>query len=633
MSQCNNSNNETSESEFYCEICFNRFCLSKWTSHLETHKSLPVAVCDRCHSIFINPDTLEQHECIDKEQQLTADMSQLRYGCSYCELAFPDESLIAQHEKYHQYELFCKCLICDDMFDTDELLTNHLLECHNKFPYVCSICMSSFSSPECLNVHIKDVHLDNYEANNNITSNDYENILNKSMKTLDNGTNQAAVDRPYRCNICDHSFRRKDTLFSHMTKLHSINDHLACKTCNLIFQTSESLQHHLITNKCMDVDIKLDSEQENEEYPIVLECQPCDKIFHSIEEWNQHKIIHKTVECFSCHVCCNKFRSAAGLQLHIRMAHELTPLSDGGAPSADSSFTCSMCGKVFSKKSKLTAHEKTHTNEKQFKCELCNNVYSSKTNMMQHYKVRHSGVRPYVCSVCGKSFALSVYFRDHMQGHLGAKTHECEICHKRFRKKSYMKVHERTHTGAQPYLCNICNRPFAQKANLLKHAQLHTDKRSHNCSICKKGFTDSQALKRHMNTHTGNRPYVCSTCGQSYGTKGSLNVHMKFHEEVKQHTCSVCLKGFYLKSHLKRHLMTHVKDKNNSRVNANNKLSSKLKFVHNGVDDVTTSPAKIKVEELEEALESVSDSKLIIDEENVMIDNIELVCMEEVVLV
>ena len=53
----------------------------------------------------------------------------------------------------------------------------------------------------------------------------------------------------------------------------------------------------------------------------------------------------------------------------------------------------------------------------------------------------HTGVKPFTCIACGKSFA-----------HSGS-----------------LKVHERKHTGVKPFTCVTCGKSFAQKSTLNKH--------------------------------------------------------------------------------------------------------------------------------------------------------------------
>lgn len=44
---------------------------------------------------------------------------------------------------------------------------------------------------------------------------------------------------------------------------------------------------------------------------------------------------------------------------------------------------------------------------KMFECDVCNMRFSNGANMRRH-KMRHTGVKPYECRVCGKRYVLQI---------------------------------------------------------------------------------------------------------------------------------------------------------------------------------------------------------------------------------
>lgn len=74
-------------------------------------------------------------------------------------------------------------------------------------------------------------------------------------------------------------------------------------------------------------------------------------------------------------------------------------------------------------------------------------------------------------------------------------------------------------TGLRPYACATCNKSFNCRSSLRNHRYLHNEVRPHTCSICQKGFSKPSYLAKHRvgclkrNKNTGkvpnNTPEVC----------------------------------------------------------------------------------------------------------------------------
>lgn len=77
-------------------------------------------------------------------------------------------------------------------------------------------------------------------------------------------------------------------------------------------------------------------------------------------------------------------------------------------------------------------------------------------NLANHLKI-HSGLKPHMCDLCGRSFPLKSYLmahkrRNHSEKKL-PKTFSCSVCDYTSRDKKLLEVHKRTHTGER-----VCNR-------------------------------------------------------------------------------------------------------------------------------------------------------------------------------
>ncbi|XP_069499009.1 zinc finger protein interacting with ribonucleoprotein K-like isoform X3 [Ambystoma mexicanum] len=195
-------------------------------------------------------------------------------------------------------------------------------------------------------------------------------------------------------------------------------------------------------------------------------------------------------------------------------------------------------------------------NEKEYRAPEFEKSFPFEQGCLYHQKL-HTGVRPFACTLCEKSFFQKAYLVQHLKFHTGIRPFRCNECPKSFKLKSDLHRHQRIHTGVRPFVCTVCQKSFTRKANLLQHERIHTGVRPFPCTECDKSFTAKTDLRCHQTVHSGVRPFACPECDKSFARKINLLQHQRLHTGVRPFSCPECEKRFTSKANLMRHQRRH----------------------------------------------------------------------------
>lgn len=155
---------------------------------------------------------------------------------------------------------------------------------------------------------------------------------------------------------------------------------------------------------------------------------------------------------------------------------------------------CEHCPFVGNFHSDLEDHKVVHTGKKLFVCS-CGQACSTEGSLKRHEASAHSGIKPYVCVPCNRSFARPDVLASHRKG-----------------KRHVLK--------ARPFVCDTCDERFGDDELLQAHLQgMHG---AFQCVTCRARFATEDALRVHL---PEDGAHECATCGLRFRTEDALRWH------------------------------------------------------------------------------------------------------------
>ncbi|CAH4034154.1 unnamed protein product [Pieris brassicae] len=230
-------------------------------------------------------------------------------------------------------------------------------------------------------------------------------------------------------------------------------------------------------------------------------------------------------------------------------------------------YTCKVCEKNLSSAHTYLFHKNIHTGERPCVCHVCGKTFRAPSGLQRHLKETHERVKRYVCALCAKTFVNSQNLRQHMRIHTGERPFVCAQCGKRFTQSGSLHVHLKTHSDLFPFNCTECGAQFRLRSGLSKHRLKHTGERPHVCVNCGKGFRQKHELNSHSLTHSNAKPFACTLCGAAFRQRRALRHHCKRLHESRETASTVvknevtpgyCFSFFELEKHTEEKGLLHV---------------------------------------------------------------------------
>lgn len=346
--------------------------------------------------------------------------NETQFLCAFCSKVFKCKSLLARHLKVHTGERPYRCSVCNRSFTRTTHLDRHFLALHGyENPektrrkiqrYSCVFCNQKCVSKYHLERHMKghvggaqfmqkkslqQIHTqDTAEESAPWTAplEDSTAPLEDSTAPLEDSTAPLGditapledITGPALGRSEPQSFLSADKRSPDSNSRQKPEKFMKCPICFKMMQTVRLSRHIMIHTG---------------EKP--FRCSVCAKRFNRKDALQAHMIVHSEDRPFTCLICGISKKRKADIREHMRIhteqKHKILPRSEvNGAPAGPSRESanvlsndkniCPICGKVVMC---LKKHMQTHSGDRRFSCSVCGKRFSRNQHLQRH-KVLHT---------------------------------------------------------------------------------------------------------------------------------------------------------------------------------------------------------------------------------------------------
>ncbi|KAJ6640700.1 Zinc finger protein, partial [Pseudolycoriella hygida] len=230
---------------FECKLCGTTFkklrslVLHNDAKHNENFQKIPCDY-DGCDKMFTTKFGLREHiSNIHLGIKKARTHSHVSYVCELCGKSFKNKTSLKKHSYSHSGERPFGCTYCSKRFTVKDKLKNHIMRHENIKNFECSYCGTRKVTMAELKIHMNS-HTKHkvYPCPQCSAVFSRDSNAKRHFRIVHRGY------KPYKCNTCEQSFSKKETL-KHHEMIHSGEKPHICNICEKRFIQQIALKKHL----------------------------------------------------------------------------------------------------------------------------------------------------------------------------------------------------------------------------------------------------------------------------------------------------------------------------------------------------------------------------------------------------
>lgn len=254
-------------------------------------------------------------------------------NCNICNKELPvNEKVLYHHLYYHQKTQIFKCNLCQKKMinkkrTVDDHVATHAVK--DGKPFSCHYCRSSFTSRMGIKNHLLNIHAP--PDIREFVCTDCPSKKFTSKISLEKHSKSCHFSK--KCPHCDQNFKASN-LRRHIDTAHMKKEY-RCRQCDVVCHAKDSLRSHI-------------RRVHNTATASKFQCLHCEKSFADRSRYKRHQMIHDDIREHCCPHCSKRFRERSNLESHLRTHSGLKP------------FDCGVCSKKFADRGSYRNHVKSH---------------------------------------------------------------------------------------------------------------------------------------------------------------------------------------------------------------------------------------------------------------------------------